>query len=119
MTNTSDEPVTITTLTETIQYEDPAGETVYSLLSPAAPISDIECSQSLAALLAPDQTVTCTFVAALSGTAQTVTDRVDVVVTDNDGQIAGDVAAAQVPILDVRPAVAIVKTATPSGDQPG
>ena len=120
VTNTSDEPVTITTLTETIQYESAGGETTYDLLGPLAPpISDVQCSQNLSALLAPDQTVTCTFVAALSGTAQVVTDRVDVVVTDNDGQIAGDVAAAQVPILDVRPAVAIVKTAAPTVISPG
>ena len=36
LTNTSDEPVRITKLTETIQYEDPAEETEYSLLSPSA-----------------------------------------------------------------------------------
>ena len=53
--------------------------------------------------------MTCTFVVALSGTAQIVSDRVDVLVTDNDGQIAGDIAVAQVPILDVRPEVAIVE----------
>ena len=41
------------------------------------------------------------------------------VVTDNDGQTGRDVAAAQVPILDVRPAVSIVKTATPTVISPG
>ena len=47
---------------------------------------------------APHQTVTCTFVVTLTGNAQIVSDRVDVVVTDNDGQIGADVAQAQVPI---------------------
>ena len=46
MTNTSDEPVTITTLTDTATYESPAGETDYNLLSPAQPISDVECSRT-------------------------------------------------------------------------
>ena len=63
--------------------------------------------------------MTCTFTVTLSGNAQIVSDRVDVVVTDNDGQIGADVAEAQVPILDVRPAVAIVKTANPTVISPG
>ena len=63
--------------------------------------------------------MSCTFVATLSGNAQIVRDQVDVVVTDNDGQIATDLAEAQVPILDVRPEVEIVKTAEPLTISPG
>ena len=109
----------ITRLTDTTTYESPAGDTVYNLLTPAQPISDVQCSVDLSDPIAPHQTVRCTFVVALAGNAQIVSDRVDVLVTDNDGQIGGDVAAAQVPILDVRPAVAITKTAELTVISPG
>ena len=109
----------ITKLTETIQYEDPAGETEYSLLSPQTPVSAVNCSADVTDPIPAHRTVTCTFTVTLSGNAQIVSDRVDVVVTDNDGQIGADVAEAQVPILDVRPAVAIVKTANPTVISPG
>jgi hypothetical protein len=119
ITNTSNEPVRITTLTDTTTYESPAAEISNNLLSPTQPISDLECSANLNKAIAPHQTVTCTFVVTLSGNAQIVRDQVDVVVTDNDGQLATDFGAAEVPILDVRPEVAIVKTAEPLTISPG
>ena len=119
ITNTSDEPVRITTLTDTATYESPAGVTEFNLLSPTQPISDVDCSADLDDAIAPQQTVSCTFIATLSGNAQIVRDQVDVVVTDNDGQTATDLAEAQVPILDVRPEVEIVKTAEPLTISPG
>jgi hypothetical protein len=119
VTNTSDEPVMITTLTDTTRYEEPAAETALNLLSPTQPISDVDCSADLDEAIAPHRAVSCTFVATLSGNAQIVRDHVEVRVTDNDGQSASALAAAQVPILDVRPEVEIVKTAEPLTISPG
>ena len=122
ITNTSFEPVTVTELTDTITYEIPASETEYDLLDldPSDPISDFEC-QDAAALsidiatysLDPGETVTCSFVVALEGTAQIVRDVVNVVVVDNDGEQGDDNDDEATPILDVPPAVQIVKTADP------
>ena len=89
------------------------------MLSPQTPVSAVNCSADVTDPIPAHGTVTCTFTVTLSGNAQIVSDRVDVVVTDNDGQIGADVAEAQVPILDVRPAVAIVKTANPTVISPG
>jgi uncharacterized repeat protein (TIGR01451 family)/LPXTG-motif cell wall-anchored protein len=118
--NTSFEPVTVTTLTDTITYEIPAGNTVVDLLHPVAPVSAFECHDGLDTpidistySLAPGQTVTCSFVVALAGTAQIVRDVVNVVVVDNDGQTGDDHANEATPIKDVRPAIGITKTADP------
>ncbi len=119
MTNTSLEPVTITHLTDTTTYENPAQETAYNLLTPALPISEVQCSAKLSEAIDPHETVACTFVVALAGNAQIVSDRVDVLVTDDDAQIGGDVAEAQVPILDVRPEISVAKTADPVVVSPG
>jgi uncharacterized repeat protein (TIGR01451 family) len=64
--------------------------------------------------IAPDETVTCTFDVALSGNAQIVRDVANVVVVDNDGQSGGDDDDEATPILDVPPAVQIVKSANPT-----
>ena len=94
MTNTSDEPVT----DHQADRHDPVRETPPGRPSTTCsarrtPISDVDCSADLDDPIAPHQTVSCTFTVTLSGNAQIVRDRVDVVVTDNDGQIAADVAA--------------------------
>ena len=85
--------MTVTTLTDTITYTDPP--------QVIGPISCLEhrsagardhmrgwysarCQRLAIAGTGPDQTVTCTFAVTLSGTAQIVSDVVNVVVVDNE-----------------------------------
>jgi len=111
ITNTSDEHVTVTTLTDTITYTSPANVIVVNLLAPVAPVSNSTCAAQVAAGLEPDQTVTCTFVVALSGDLQIVSDVVNVIVADNDGQTDDDSDDEQTPI-NALVDLAIVKTAS-------
>ena len=51
--NTSFEPVTVTTLTDTITYEIPAGDTVVDLLNPVAPVSGMSSQSSQPLISSP------------------------------------------------------------------
>ena len=126
ITNTSFEPVTVTTLTDTITYDrsaashrsveraDPQARESprSSAMTPGRPIDITTCS------LAPsrDSHMLVRRVT-LAGTAQIVRDVVNVVVIDNDSQTDDDDDDEATPITDVLPAVQIVKTAGPAGDR--
>src|SRR5262245_24124480 len=76
VTNTSSEPVAVTTLTDTIFYDVPVQQIgPIDLLDPVAPVSNVQCDRDLS--LDPGETATCTFVVVLSGTAQIVEDTVN------------------------------------------
>ncbi|MEO1056175.1 MAG: hypothetical protein AAFY28_04595, partial [Actinomycetota bacterium] len=127
--NTSDEDVTITTLTDTITYEIPAnvvGPINLLLENPGAPVVDgtntCHLDTSLAAddgQAGGDDETSCSFDVVLTGTSQTVSDVVNVVVIDNDNQTDDDEARETTPIEDVPPTVNIVKTANPTLIEPG
>ncbi len=116
VTNTSNESVTITSLTDDI-YGDIATQGT--------------CASSLGTVLAADPdgpgnasggTYQCTFPGTfLSGTAgATQTDIVTVVVTDDDGSTGTDTDDAIVTVTDVAPSVLLDKTAAPAVlDEPG
>ena len=108
--NTSFEKVNVTTLTDTVTYAKPAGSVTYDLLNPVAPVSDSDCQAKVQGGLDPGQTITCSFKLLLTGTAQTVSDEVKVVVTDNDNSTGEDKATETTPITDVKPTVDITKT---------
>jgi len=122
ITNTSDEPVTITKLTDVVTYTTPAnvsGE--LDLLAPTAPVVSSTCTK---ATIAAGATYKCQFVLTLAGTAQLVSDVAKVTVEDNDaaaGRIppATAIATDNTPINDVKPVVEIVKTASPTQIEPG
>ena len=122
ITNTSFEPETVTSLSNPISYEVPDTDIIIDLLSQErAPLSKFECRDANHALInlatyriAPAETVTCTFVLTLSGTAQIVRGDVRVTVVDDDGQHGADEDEEATPILDVAPEVDIVKTASPT-----
>jgi uncharacterized repeat protein (TIGR01451 family)/LPXTG-motif cell wall-anchored protein len=122
ITNTSNEQVTITALTDVVTYQRPAnvsGE--LDLLAPAAPVVSSTCTK---ATIGAGKTYTCEFVLTLSGTAQLVSDVAKVTVEDNDAA-AGRIPPAtateddSTPITDVTPVVEIVKTANPTTITPG
>jgi uncharacterized repeat protein (TIGR01451 family)/LPXTG-motif cell wall-anchored protein len=119
--NTSSEAVTITTLTDTITYANPplvVGP--FSVLATGPQVLSTTCVAGTALAAndgvpgsGPDQT-TCQFTVALSGTAQIVSDVVNVVVVDNDNQSGTDGDDELTPILDIAPEVHIVKDANPT-----
>ena len=74
-------------------------------------MSNSTCAAQVAGGLDPYETVTCTFVVALSGDVQIVSDVVNVIVTDNDGQTDDDSDDEQTPI-NALVDLAIVKSAS-------
>ena len=111
--------VDITTLTDEVTFVDPAATVTYDLLGsvPAGRLTASDCSANIAAALplAPGESVSCTFTLDLSDlTAQSVSDIVNVVGVDNDGQSDTDDDTEETPITDVAPEVQIVKTANPT-----
>ncbi len=118
--NTSFEPVTITTLTDTITYADPPSVVgPFSVLTTGPQVSATTCGDDVA-LAGNDgapggaDEVTCQFTVHLTGTAQIVADRVDVTVVDNDQQPGDDSAEDTTPITDRPVDVSITKTANPT-----
>ena len=122
ITNTSNEPVTITELTDVVTYQTPAsvsGE--LDLLAPAAPVVSSTCTT---ATIDAGEVYKCQFVLTLSGTAQLVSDVAKVTVEDNDAAArrippATATADDNTPITDVKPVVEVVKTANPTTIEPG
>ncbi|MDX2379693.1 MAG: hypothetical protein QNM02_08035, partial [Acidimicrobiia bacterium] len=114
--NTSQEPVTITTLTDTITYELPFNTIgPINLFSPTAPVTSSTCTltdlaASDGAPGGPDE-MTCSFDVELSGTSQVVSDIVNVTVTDNDDETGDAESPDNTPINDVPPTVQVVKYA--------
>ena len=119
--NTSAEHVAVTSLIDTIQYAKPVGTPpiVANLLNPAAPVVSSNCGTQLATGLDAGQSIACSFVVQLAGTAQDVDDIVAISVIDDDQQSAGAEAQELTPIHDVPPTVAIDKTANPTAIEPG
>jgi len=115
VTNTSNEPVTLTTLTDTV------GGTVLNLNGRGTCL--------IGAVLAPASatstadTYTCSFPLNVTGNAgNTRTDVVDAIVTDAEGDTATDNDDAVVTLTDVLPTISVTKTANvtsllePGGD---
>jgi uncharacterized repeat protein (TIGR01451 family)/LPXTG-motif cell wall-anchored protein len=118
ITNDSFEAVTVTSLIDTITYEDPAQVIVVNLLDEAdmaaKGVTDSDCAAAVAGGLAPGEVVNCSFDLALVGNVQIVRDVVAVSVVDNDQQTDNDEDDEATPITDVPPAIGIVKTANPT-----
>ncbi|MCA1683978.1 MAG: hypothetical protein LC708_02470, partial [Actinobacteria bacterium] len=108
VTNTSNEPVTITSLTDNI----------YGNLTTRA---NSTCNTALGTVLQPAGTYTCTFTAPFTGNAgAALTDIATVVVVDNDNTTATANDDARVTLTDVPPTITAVKTPTPlSRPEPG
>ncbi|MEW6153393.1 MAG: hypothetical protein AB1673_05295 [Actinomycetota bacterium] len=104
VTNTSIEPVTITSLTDDI-YGDLNGRGTCAI----------------GAVLQPGASYACSFTGVFTGNAgDTQTDIVTVVVVDNEGTSATDSDTATVTITDVPPTVTLTKTANPTSlPEPG
>ncbi len=113
VTNTSNEPVTITSLTDDI----------YGNLATRPGTNS--CTTSVGTVLAsspgPGNTYTCSFVGSFTGGGGAAqTDIVTAVVTDDEGTTATDDDDATVTLTDVSPTVLVDKTATPSSlPEPG
>ena len=127
-----DEPGGQVTFTVSVVNRTPAAVTVTALIdnvfgnldkdSPAAShtwtASDCKAGVPLAAYDAPvggADTYTCSFVASVTGAAGTThKDTVKATITDESGETKSEEATATVEIVDVRPAITVTKTATPS-----
>ncbi|MGI8808533.1 MAG: hypothetical protein ACR2KK_11945 [Acidimicrobiales bacterium] len=109
VTNTSTvERLTITSLNDSVYGNLATRGTCGALVNPAAPTV-------LAVAPGPGNTATCTFTAPFNGPGgSALTDVVTVVGTDDDGQTATANDDAVVNIIDVLPAVRVVKTANPT-----
>jgi uncharacterized repeat protein (TIGR01451 family) len=80
--NTSNEPVTITGLTDLVTYTSPQTVSVeVDLLDPTPPVVESNCS---AATVPPSDVHRCEFVLGLAGTPQLVSDVAEVAVVDDD-----------------------------------
>ncbi|MEX2587071.1 MAG: hypothetical protein WD602_03635 [Actinomycetota bacterium] len=117
ITNTSDETVTITSLTDDV-YGD--------LLDPANPdVENNTCPALDGTTLAPDESTTCSFDGEFTGSAgDEETDTVTVVVEDEDGNPAQDEDDATVVIItpgpEAAPQIQVDKDANPqSRPEPG
>ncbi len=116
--NTSNEGVTVTSLTDTI------GADVANLLASA---TNTNCDTVSRTLAASDgsrggaDTMSCTFTLSVAGNAGFVhNDRVDAVVTDDDQTTATDFDTATVTLTDVAPTLDVTKTASPTSmPEPG
>jgi len=113
VTNTgTQEAVTITALTDN----------VYGNLATRAGST---CNTAIGTVLQPSpgpgNTYTCTFTAPFTGNAgDSLTDIVTVTGVDNDNTTVTDTDDATVSLTDVRPTIAVVKTATPASlPEPG
>jgi uncharacterized repeat protein (TIGR01451 family)/LPXTG-motif cell wall-anchored protein len=120
ITNTSNESVTITRLTDVITYAaPPAVSAELDLLAPTAPVAGSTCA---AVTIAAGADYRCEFVVTLSGTAQLVGDVAEVTVEDDDAA-AGVIPPVTATASDTTPItidevgagaadLAIVKTAS-------
>ena len=107
--NTSNEPVTVTSLTDTV------GANVTNLLASASNTDCDTVSRSLSASNGSRggaDTMTCTFTLDITGNAGDVhANRVDAVVTDDETDTATDFDTASVALLNVLPTLDVTKTA--------
>ena len=107
VTNTSAEPVTVTSLTD-----DVFGD----LLDPANPAVTNNTCSAQALGLGVGATLTCSFEAPVTGSASDP-DHVDIVTAvaeDDDGNSVSDDDSATVAISDVLPSVVVTKDASPT-----
>jgi uncharacterized repeat protein (TIGR01451 family)/LPXTG-motif cell wall-anchored protein len=113
--NTSDEAVTVTSITDSVE-----GGAPFSVLAPAtAPVTATTCVNG--SPIAAGGTYTCTFTLNVSGDAgDVVDDTVVATVVDNDQTTASDDDDASVEITDVPPVITVTKGADPSSlPEPG
>ncbi|MEO1057305.1 MAG: hypothetical protein AAFY28_10370, partial [Actinomycetota bacterium] len=122
--NTSDEQVTITQLTDTINFEDPAS-TIGPIDLLGGPTGRLVSTTCDPVDLAVGEIYNCEFVIDLTGlTSQTVDDIVFVEVKDEDAKNdrvppGTDTDTEDTPIEDVPPVVEVVKTADADRVEPG
>jgi uncharacterized repeat protein (TIGR01451 family) len=102
VTNTSNVPLTITTLTDDI----------YGNLGTRSGVNS--CDDLIGDVLAPGASASCSFEGTFTGNAgDSQTDVVTVTGRDEDGRTVDDDDDAEVELTDVLPRIEVVKTATP------
>ncbi len=105
VTNTSTQPITITSLTDDI-YGD-----LDNANNPA--VTNNTCLNAVGTVLQPGASFSCSFVGQFTGAPRSQTDVVTVIGRDDNGRTATDNDDAVVAITDVPPSVDVVKTASP------
>ena len=113
--NRTQAAVTLTALVDNVfgdlDKDSPAGSHTWTA-------SDCDVGVPLAAYngtVGGEDTYICSFVANVTGAAGTThTDTVEATITDASGETASEEATAKVEIVDVRPSIAVTKTATPT-----
>jgi uncharacterized repeat protein (TIGR01451 family) len=108
VTNTSVEPLEITTITDSID-----GGPAIDVTQVAAPVTATDCDDLIGLTLAPTgplSSASCTFTATVGGNGgASVSDEVTVVAVDSDANQATDSDQATVRITDVDPAISVTK----------
>ncbi|MCZ7628048.1 MAG: hypothetical protein M5U19_02670 [Microthrixaceae bacterium] len=110
MTNTSAEPVTITSVTDAI-----GGGAPFDITTASPPVIATDCGAAIGTVVAPGTTYSCTFSVVVSGNAgASVTDTVRFTVTDDEGNQATDDDDETVDIKDSAPGLEVTKEASVS-----
>ncbi len=116
VTNTSPEPVTITSVLDSVDGGFP-----FDVTSVAGPALATTCDDALGTILQPAETYDCSFVVAVSGfSGDVVEDIVSFTVEDDDGNETSATADEDIAIDDVVPTISVDKDASvESVDEPG
>ncbi|MCO5318531.1 MAG: VWA domain-containing protein [Microthrixaceae bacterium] len=110
MTNSGVEPVTITSVTDSV-----AGGTPFDVTRAGGPVVSTSCGAAVGTVVAPGGTYQCSFEVLVAGNAgDTVADVVRFTAVDDEGNVATDDADESVDVDDVLPSVLVSKEASVS-----